>query len=173
MRRGSGVASAWARILSAAMPRPLPASVLVTALLVGCGGGGDKKRDEGVKSRDTVTVGRNQPIAFAAFEYRFEPKHVIVNSGTTQPTVVRFVMRNNGSLAHDLHVQKDGQDLGGTPVFGPGMTESGQATLAPGNYEFLCTVGDHAGLGMKGTITVTSRKTTPRKDPDAGKPGGG
>ena len=98
---------------------------------------------------------------------------MIVNSGTTQPTVVRFVMRNNGSLAHDLHVQKDGQDVGGTPVFAPGMTESGQATLAPGNYEFLCTVGDHAGLGMKGTITVTSRKTTPRKDPDAGKPGGG
>src|SRR4051812_10836229 len=153
------------------MRRPLPALVLVAALLTGCGGGGDNKKNEGVGSKDTVTVGHNQPIALGAFEYKFEPKHVIVNSGSTQPTVVRFVLRNNGSLAHDLHVEEDGQDLGGTPIFGPGKTDSGQATLAPGNYEFLCTVGDHAALGMKGTITVTSKKTKRPVDPDAGKPG--
>ena len=132
MRRGNGVASAWARILSAAMRRPLPAVLLAAAVLTGCGGGGDKKKDEGVKSKDTVTVGHNQPIAFGASEYKFEPKNVIVNSGTTQATIVRFVMRNNGSLAHDIHVEKGGQDLGGTPIFGPGNTGSGQATLAPG-----------------------------------------
>jgi plastocyanin len=153
------------------MPRPLPALMLAAAVLAGCSSGGDKKKNEGVKNKDTVTVGHNQPIAFGASEYKFEPKHVTVNSGTTQPTVVRFVMRNNGSLAHDLHVQRGGQDLGGTPIFGPGQTESGQATLAPGKYEFLCTVGDHAALGMKGTLTVTSTKTTRPKDPDAGKPG--
>jgi plastocyanin len=151
------------------MPRPLPAFVLGLVLVAGCSGGGDKKKNEGVKSKDTVTVGHNQPIAFGAFEYRFEPKNVIVNSGTTKPTVVRFVLRNNGSLAHDLHIQRDGQDLGGTPTFGPGQTQSGQATLAPGKYEFLCTVGDHAGLGMKGTLTVTSRKTVRPKEHD--KPG--
>jgi plastocyanin len=151
------------------MPRPLPAVLLAAVLLAGCSSGGDKKKNEGVTNKDTVTVGHNQPIAFGASEYKFEPKNVIVNSGTTNPTVVRFVMRNNGSLAHDLHIQKDGQDLGGTPIFGPGKTESGQATLAPGNYELLCTVGDHAALGMKGTLTVTTKKTTRPKDPD--KPG--
>jgi plastocyanin len=96
---------------------------------------------------------------------------VTVNAGTTKPTVVRFVMRNNGSLAHDLHVRREGQDLGGTPIFGPDKTDSGQATLAPGKYELLCTVGDHAALGMKGTLTVTSKTTTRPKDPDAGTPG--
>jgi plastocyanin len=141
--------------------------VAVCVVLAGCSGGGDKKKNTG----PTVTVGHNQPIAFGAFEYRFEPKNVTVNSGTTKPSVVRFVMRNNGSLAHDLHIQKDGKDLGGTPIFGPGKTESGQATLGPGKYEFLCTVGDHAALGMKGTLTVTTNKTTRPKDPDAGKPG--
>ena len=115
-----------------------------------------------------MTVGHNQPIAFGADEYAFEPKNVVVNSGTTTPSVVRFVLRNNGSLAHDLHVEKDGQDLGGTPIFGPGKTESGQATLAPGTYEFICTVGDHAQLGMRGTLTVTSRETKRPADPDAG-----
>ena len=152
------------------MRRALAASVLTLAVLAGCGGD-DEKKDDGAQKKDAVTVGHNQPIAFGADEYSFEPKKVTVNSGTSKPSVVRFVLRNNGSLAHDLHVQKDGRDLGGTPIFGPGKTESGQATLAPGKYEFLCTVGDHAALGMKGTLTVTTKKTKRPADPDAGSPG--
>lgn len=139
--------------------------MVALVLVPGCSSGDDEKQAKD----QSVTVGHNQPIAFGAFEYRFEPKNVTVNAGTTQPTVVRFVMRNNGSLAHDLHIEKDGQDLGGTPIFGPGKTESGQATLAPGKYEFICTVGDHAALGMKGALTVTSKKTTRPKEQD--KPG--
>ncbi len=135
--------------------------------LAGCGGGDKGNKGSGGQNKDTVTVGHNQPIAFGADEYSFEPKHVVVNSGTTAPTVVRFVLRNNGSLAHDLHVERQGQDLGGTPIFGPGATKAGQATLSPGTYEFLCTVGDHADLGMKGTLTVTPKKTARPKDPDA------
>jgi plastocyanin len=146
--------------------------LLVVALLAlgGCGGG-DKKSDGGEKTGDTVTVGHNQPIAFGADEYSFTPKNVTVKAGTAKPTVVRFVLRNNGSLAHDLHIQKDGSDLGGTPIFGPGKVESGQATLAPGTYEFLCTVGDHAALGMKGKLVVTTEKVTRPADPDAGADG--
>jgi plastocyanin len=149
------------------MPKPLLGALAAILVLGGCGGG-DKSGDGGQKAGDTVTVGHNQPIAFGAKEYAFEPKNVTVNAGTSQPTVVRFVLRNNGSLAHNLHVQKDGSDLGGTPIFAPGQTESGQATLAPGTYQFLCTVGDHAALGMKGTLIVTAKKTTRAKDPDAG-----
>jgi plastocyanin len=169
--RWSGVASAWARILSAAMPKPLlGVPVLAVLALAGCGGG-DKTGDGGKKSLDTVTVGHNQPIAFGAREYAFEPKNVTVNAGTSQPTIVRFVLRNNGALAHDVHVEKDGTDLGGTPIFGPGKVESGQAKLGPGTYQFICTVGDHAALGMKGTLIVTTKKTTRPGDPDAGKGG--
>jgi plastocyanin len=134
-------------------------------LVAGCSSGGGNKKT----NAKTVTVGHNQPIAFGASEYKFEPNDVVVNAGTTKPTVVRFVMRNNGSLAHDLHIERAGQDLGGTPIFGPRKTESGQATLAPGKYEFICTVGDHAALGMKGTLTVTSKKTVRPKEAD--KPG--
>jgi plastocyanin len=137
------------------MARSLPAILAALAALAGCGGDGDGSG--GGQKKDTVTVGPNQPVALGAKEYSFEPKDVTVNSGTTKPAVVRFVLRNTGSLAHDLHVQKDGQDLGGTPIFGPGKTDSGQATLAPGTYQFICTVGDHADLGMKGTLTVTSK----------------
>jgi plastocyanin len=144
--------------------------VLIATLLPGCSSGGHND----VKNRDALTVGRNQPIVFGASEYKFEPKSIVVNSGTTQPTVVRFVVRDNGALAHDLHIEKDGKDLGGTAIFAPGSQASGQATLGPGSYEFICTVGDHAGLGMKGALTVTSKKTTRPVDPDAAKhrPGG-
>jgi plastocyanin len=152
------------------MPKPLPGVLLALVALTGCGGGDDEKGDGGQK-KDTVTVGHNQPIAFGAEEYAFEPKKVTVKSGTTQPSVIRFVLRNNGSLAHDLHVEKDGVDMGGTPIFAPGKTAAGQAKLAPGTYEFLCTVGDHAALGMKGTLVVTSEETTRPADPDAGSEG--
>jgi plastocyanin len=134
----------------------VPAIFAALLALAGCGGGGGGNNGGGGQ-KDAVTVGNNQPIAIGADEYSFEPKNVIVNSGTAKPAVVRFVLRNNGSLAHDLHIEKDGQDLGGTPIFGPGKTDSGHATLAPGTYQFLCTVGDHADLGMKGTLTVTSK----------------
>jgi plastocyanin len=153
------------------MPKPLLGALVAAVLALGGCGGDDNKGDGGEKTKDTVTVGHNQPIAFGADEYSFEPKNVTVNAGTSQPTVVRFVLRNNGSLAHDLHVQKDGSDLGGTPIFGPGKVESGEAKLGPGTYEFLCTVGDHAALGMKGTLVVSTKKTTRPADPDAGAEG--
>jgi plastocyanin len=153
------------------MPKPLPGVLVLVLLALGGCGGGDKNGDGGQKTKAAVTVGRNQPIAFGAREYAFEPKNVTVNAGTSQPTIVRFALRNNGALAHDLHIEKDGSDLGGTPIFGPGKVESGQAKLGPGTYQFLCTVGDHAALGMKGTLTVTTKKTERPTDPDAGKGG--
>jgi plastocyanin len=151
------------------MPKALLGVVMAVVALTGCGGGGDKKKGNGVqKTKDTVTVGHNQPIAFGAKEYSFEPKNVVVNAGTSAPTVVRFVLRNNGTQAHDLHVVRNGTDLGGTPIFSPGKVAAGQARLSPGTYQFICTVADHAALGMKGTLTVTSNKTVRPKEQDAG-----
>src|SRR3954471_14754084 len=121
------------------MPKPLPGALAAAALaLAGCDGS-DKKGDGGEKNGDTVTVGHNQPIAFGAGEYSFTPKNVTVNAGTSKPTIVRFVLRNNGSLAHDLHIEKDGSDLGGTPIFGPGKVESGQGEALPGPPEVIFT----------------------------------
>jgi plastocyanin len=145
--------------------------VAAAALVCASGCGGDKKKPDVGDTKGAVIVGRNQPIAFGAKEYAFDPKNVVVKAGTSKPTLVRFVLRNNGSLAHDLHIERGGQDLGGTPVFAPGDTKSGQAMLTPGTYDFICTVGDHAALGMKGTLTVTTEKVARPEDPDAGKPG--
>src|SRR4051794_8218229 len=101
------------------MGKTLPAAIALIVAFGGCGGGDHNKGDGGQK-KNAVTVGHNQPIAFGAGEFSFEPNRVTVNSGTTGSSVVRFVVRNNGTQAHDLHVEKGGQDLGGTPIFGPG-----------------------------------------------------
>ena len=45
------------------------------------------------------------------------------------------------------------QDVGGTPAF-EGGRRTARVSLTKGRYRFLCTVGDHAKLGMVGTIDV-------------------
>ena len=63
-------------------------------------------------------------------------------------------LKNAGSLAHNLKLTRSGETLGGTPTFPGGETRSGRVNLEPGRYEMVCTVGDHAELGMRGDFEV-------------------
>ena len=85
-----------------------------------------------------------------AREYSFDPATVVVEGGGT----LTIRLDNAGELAHNLRLRRDGRDLGGTPTFEGGRTESGSVQVEPGTYELLCTVGDHAELGMKGELRV-------------------
>jgi plastocyanin len=67
---------------------------------------------------------------------------------------LRIVLHNEGDLAHDIHLERDGKDVGGTPPFPGGGSRTARLTLEPGTYRLLCTVGDHAELGMTGTLKV-------------------
>jgi plastocyanin len=118
---------------------PLAALVLLVA---SCGGDDEKGR--------TVTAAANGSVRVVAKEYSFDPSDIVVRSpGTLSVTLV-----NDGSLAHNWKLFKEGRDLGGTPAFSSGQTKSAEVRVARGRYEFICTVGDHAELGMKGTLTV-------------------
>lgn len=127
---------------------PTALALAAAAALAGCGGGSDK--DEPGR---TVTVQAGKPIPVSGTEYKFDPETIVV-TGAKGPTKVEIVLKNDGSLAHDLHVLKGEQDLGGTPVFTGGKSETTTLELAPGDYKFICTVGDHANLGMEGKLTV-------------------
>jgi plastocyanin len=118
----------------------------LTLGLVACGGG-DSKGSGG----PTVTVPKGQPVHVKGHEYGFDPGTVVVEGGGG-PTKIEF--ENDGSLAHNLRLMKDGQEVGGSPTFQGGETKSATVDLRPGTYEMLCTVGDHAQLGMKGKLTV-------------------
>jgi plastocyanin len=131
-----------AHIIRGRMRRTVTLGAAAAVALAGCGSGGGGGK--------TVTVSGGKPIAVTADEYKFDPSNIVVNSSGP----VRIRLTNDGSQAHDLHVERDGDDLGGTPVFGPGQTKTATVKLTPGKYDFLCTVGDHAAQGMKGTLTV-------------------
>jgi plastocyanin len=120
----------------------VPCVLLLAA--AGCGGS-----DGGGPTR-TVTTAAGGTVTIKADEYRFEPNRVVVRG----PGTLRIVLRNDGSVAHDIRLRRGGTDVGGTPSFQPGGSMAARVRLDPGTYEMLCTVGDHAKLGMRGTLEV-------------------
>jgi plastocyanin len=130
-----------AHIIRARVTRTLTLGIAAAIGLVGCGGSGGGGKP--------VTVPAGKPVAVKAQEYSFDPKTIQVSAGK-----VRFELTNAGVQAHDLHVERDGQDLGGTPIFSGGQSAGATLNLKPGTYDFVCTVGDHEQLGMKGKLVV-------------------
>jgi plastocyanin len=110
------------------------------------GGGGD---DDEEPAR-SVTVNPNSTLRVTGGEYSFDPGRVVVRGAG--PLTIR--LRNDGDLAHNLRIRRGGEDIGGTPTFPGGETQSGRVNLEHGRYEMICTVGDHADLGMTGELQV-------------------
>ena len=117
----------------------LAALVLLAA---GCGG---NDRPGG-----TATVPAGGSVRVTGKEYSFDPSTIVLQSAGT----LRLGLDNTGTLAHNIKVQKDGRVLGGTPAFPAGESRSATVRLPKGTYDFLCTVGDHAELGMRGKLKV-------------------
>ena len=118
---------------------PLAALALLVA---GCGGDDEQGR--------TVTAPASGAVRVVATEYAFDPAAIVMRG----PGTLRVTLANEGSLAHNLRLTKDGEELGGTPSFPAGESRSARLRVERGSYEFICTVGDHAELGMRGTLKV-------------------
>ena len=125
------------------MRRLLPITALLLAVASGCGD------DEDTPGR-TVTVESGETVAVVAKEYSFDPETIVLTGGGE----LTVELDNQGTLAHNLRVFDGGKDVGGTPTFAGGAPRSGAVQVEPGGYELLCTVGDHAALGMKGKLEV-------------------
>ena len=124
------------------MSRPALTLAAFALVVAGCGGGDRPGR--------TVTAPAGGTVRVVAKEYSFDPSTIVMK----QPGTLRLTLDNSGSLAHDIKVEKDGRVVGWTPPFPAGESRSASVRLASGTYEFICTVGDHAELGMKGTLKV-------------------
>jgi plastocyanin len=127
------------------MRRPWLPLVACAALLAGCG-----DDDEGGSEGPSATVPAGTELRVTGDEYSFEPARVVVNGAGE----LKVTLRNRGGLAHNLKLIRDGREAGGTPTFPGGQTRSGTARLQRGEYEMVCTVGNHADLGMVGKLEV-------------------
>jgi plastocyanin len=124
--------------------RRLAAPIAAILLAAGCGGDDDEATGR------TVTVDRGATVAVTAREYSFDPDRIVVQAAGA----LTIELENAGDLAHNLRLRRDGEDAGGTPSFPGGRAESARVRVEPGSYELLCTVGDHAELGMIGELEV-------------------
>ena len=59
----------------------------------------------------------------------FDPDRVVVAAAGT----LTIQLRNDGDLAHNIRVRRDGNEIGGTQSFPPGRTESARVRLEPGS----------------------------------------
>ena len=92
----------------------------------------------------------NGQLTVVGREYSFDPSGIVVKGAGR----LEITLRNEGSLAHNLKVLRSGEQVGGTPSFPSGGSRSALLVLEHGDYELVCTVGDHEELGMKGELTV-------------------
>jgi len=79
-----------------------------------------------------------------------------ISQDTVPVGTVVFTIVNDGQLTHQFSIMsKD------SPMVEPGTTVSYSVTFAaPGQFSFVCAIGDHAELGMTGSLTVTGTPTS-------------
>jgi plastocyanin len=92
-----------------------------------------------------------QEVKLTIKEWQIIPKEV-----TVKPGKVRFIVTNEGEMAHNVTIMKDTKLLGATATFaaneGPKTIEVDMSQS--GIYDMLCSLPGHAARGQKGTITV-------------------
>jgi len=127
------------------MRQALAGAISSALLLAGCG------REEDRPGR-TATIEAGQSLRVSGDEYSFDPETVVVRGGAGQPLRIDF--ENAGILAHNLRLFQGEKNLTGTPTFQGGQSRTAMVTLPAGDYEMVCTVSDHAELGMTGKLKL-------------------
>jgi plastocyanin len=113
-------------------------AVLVAAVaLAGCGGG----------ERAASATGRHARIELDDFLIR--PQVLTARAGR-----LTLEVSNRGRLAHAFHLQQPGHDALKLAPLLPGDSATRSVVLAPGEYRMVCTVSNHAELGMTGRLVV-------------------
>jgi plastocyanin len=116
----------------------MPLALLLAALLLaGCGGA-----QPAARAHD----GR---VAIALDEFLIAPQELTVAPGRTT-----LVIADRGRLRHSFRLWGAGGEPVKVRTLFPGDEVVRSADLAPGEYRMVCTVSNHAELGMTGRLVV-------------------
>jgi plastocyanin len=113
------------------------AALVALAVVIGCGG-----------AEPTAVVG-DEHVEITLDEFLIAPQNL-----EARPGRVTFDVVNRGRLRHSFHVWgADSAPVEIESLF-PGDAVQRSATLAPGEYRLVCTLSNHAELGMTGRLVV-------------------
>jgi plastocyanin len=119
------------------------AAVLVAAVVVSCGGGGDG----GTKPYKEPKGPADETLDIEAGNFYFKPKNPTANAGIIDIDVKSvegthtFVFDNDKVPGYQLEVNS-------------GQSDAKKVKLEPGKYAFYCDILGHRAQGMEGTLTV-------------------
>jgi plastocyanin len=145
--------------------RRFPLLLLICAIaalgVAGCGGDDDGGSDTAATTETTETStaetgatgatggGTIRISADPGGDLAFEQETVTAKAGTN-----KIVFTNESSLPHDVKIEEDGEDIGGTEVVTDGTAEATVKLEAGKSYTFYCSVPGHRQAGMEGKLTV-------------------
>ena len=136
------------------MKKKLSIALAITAIapfgLVACG---DEEEDSssGSDTSETSSAGGGSTVAISAVpdgSFAYEQDSAEAEAGS-----VTIEFDNPAVLGHDVQVEGDDGDLGGTDVISEDTTTA-TVELEAGDYTFYCSVSGHREGGMEGDLTV-------------------
>ena len=119
------------------LPAALAACGVLAAVTAACGGGGGG-------ATKTATNGR---VLVVAGDIHYDVKTIKASAGPLTVT-----LHESGALDHTFTMDKPKFELKVTRDHPDAI---GTVTLAPGTYQFHCSVDGHAAEGMTGKIVVS------------------
>ena len=103
-----------------------PASLFTLLAVVAVAGCGKEEHADGGGAAQPLNAG--ETLRVSAREYSFAPAAVVLSGGGA----VRIRLRNDGSLAHNLRLRRDGKEVGGTPACPPAARARPPSRSGPG-----------------------------------------
>lgn len=135
------------------------ATASIAIALGGCGGGDDEEQSAAPPDTNTGTTSEQPAPADGAsteLQVDADPSGALAfqkDSVQAEAGEVTLVMDNPSSIPHSIAIEGNGVDVEGEVVDQDG-TSRASADLAPGSYEYYCTVPGHREGGMEGELTV-------------------
>lgn len=146
------------------MKKKLSVALAIAAIapfgLIACGdddddasseSGSTDTTEETSTTEDTGSTGGGSTVSISAAEdgsLAYNEDSVEAEAGS-----VEIEFDNPSGTPHDVQVEGESGDLGGTEVIS-GDTTSATVELEAGDYTFYCSVSGHREAGMEGDLTV-------------------